>query len=289
MRILILGIGGMAGHILFNKFKENNSHEIFGAARERIFEDTFLFDAFNEDSVIAVLDKTKPDIVINAVGMLVKAANTNPPNAILINAYFPHLLSQLTRERNAYTIHLSTDCVFSGHKGNYLVNDAKDAEDFYGQTKALGELSNENDLTIRTSIIGPEIKNGGTGLLDWYLKSTEKISGYNSVFWSGVTTLELYNIIIKSINLNEKGLVQISNNQKISKYELLKLAGKHFIKNVDLITEQNSTKHDKSLVSSIAMERYSVPTYEQMIEALGQYMQTNKMTYIANYPQIYKD
>ncbi len=289
MQILILGVGGMAGHILFNNFKENSNHEIFGAAREKIYEDTFLFDAFNKDSVIAVLDKTKPDIVINAVGMLVKAANTNPPNAILINSYFPHLLSLLTNERNAYTIHLSTDCVFSGHKGNYLVSDFKDAEDFYGQTKSLGELNNENDLTIRTSIIGPEIKNGGTGLLDWYLKSTEKVSGYNSVFWSGVTTLELYNIITKSIKLKEKGLVQISNNQKISKYELLKLMGKHFNKNVDLIAEQNSIKHDKSLISSVAMERYNVPTYEQMIEDLNQYMQANKKAYIANYPQIYKD
>ncbi len=289
MKILILGVGGMAGHILYDNFRENNNFEIWGAAREKIDENTLLFDAFDKASLKIILEKCKPNIVINAVGMLVKAANNNPANAILVNAYFPHLVSQLSKEINAYAIHLSTDCVFSGHKGSYLVSDVKDAEDFYGQTKSLGELNNENDLTIRTSIIGPEIKKDGTGLLDWYLKSTEKVAGYNSVFWSGITTLELYNIIIKSIDLNEKGLVQISNNQKISKYELLKLAGKHFNKNVELITEQNSIKHDKTLVSSINLERYAVPTYEQMIENLSLYMQTNKKAYIANYPEIYKD
>ena len=114
MKILILGVGGMAGHILHAKFRDNFNFETFGAARSKIDKDTLLFDAFDKESLKVILDKCKPDLVINAVGMLVKAANNNPVNAILINSHFPHLLSQFTKERSIYTIHLSTDCVFFG-------------------------------------------------------------------------------------------------------------------------------------------------------------------------------
>jgi dTDP-4-dehydrorhamnose reductase len=287
MKILILGSGGMAGHIINNRLKSLPHFTVYSAAREKVNADTFIFNADEKNSVIAVFDQVKPDIVINAVGVLVKQANQNPANAILINSYFPHMLSQLAKERDSYVIHLSTDCVFSGHKGNYLVTDARDAADFYGKSKGLGELNNENDLTIRTSIIGPEIKNGGTGLLDWYLKSSGTISGYRKVFWSGITTLELCAIVEKSIALQEKGLIQISNNEKISKYGLLILMAKYFNKDAKLIEKEDKTIHDKSLLSSVPVERYNVPGYENMIKALSEYVLTNKNIYGGIYPQLF--
>jgi dTDP-4-dehydrorhamnose reductase len=287
MKILILGSGGMAGHIINNRLKSLTNFTVYNAAREKVNADTFIFNAGEKNSVISVFDEVKPDIIINAVGVLVKQANQNPANAILINSYFPHMLSLLAKERNSYVIHLSTDCVFSGHKGNYLVTDAKDATDFYGQSKGLGELSNSNDLTIRTSIIGPEIKKGGTGLLDWYLKSLGTISGYNKVFWSGITTLELCGVIEKSIALQEKGLVQISNNEKISKYDLLLLMGKYFNKDTTLINKEEKTIHDKSLICSVPGERYNVPSYEKMIKSLSEYVLNNKNIYRDSYPQLF--
>lgn len=287
MKILVLGSGGMAGHILNDNLKLNPEFEVYNAAREKINSHTILFDALDKQSVTTLLDEVMPDITINAVGLLVKQANANQANAVLINSYFPHLLSQLTKERNGYTIHLSTDCVFSGHKGGYLVNDLKDAEDFYGQSKALGELNNENDLTIRTSIIGPEIKTNGTGLFHWYVRSSGRISGYDKVFWSGITTLELSKIIVKAIQLNEKGLVQLSNDEKISKYELLRLIGMNFNKDISLIGKEEEIKHDKSLVCSVPQSRYQVAGYAAMIEELKNYIFSNKSIYSINYPQIF--
>lgn len=287
MKILILGSGGMAGHIINNNLRALPDFEVYDAAREKVNANTFVFDAGEKKSVIALLNQVKPDIIINAVGVLVKQANQNPANAILINSYFPHMLSQLAKERNCYVIHLSTDCVFSGHKGNYLVTDAKDASDFYGQSKALGELNNENDLTIRTSIIGPEIKNGGTGLLDWYLKSSGTLSGYSKVFWSGITTLQLCNVIIKAIAINQKGLIQIANNDKISKYNLLLLFAKYFNKNTALIGREEKTVHDKSLISSIPLDIYNIPNYEQMIKTLSEYVLANKSIYYSTYSNLF--
>jgi dTDP-4-dehydrorhamnose reductase len=287
MKILILGAGGMAGHIIYHQLKANTQYQVLNAAREKIFDDTFIFDAADKQSVITLLDTVKPDIVINAVGILVKQANQNPATAILINSYFPHLLSALMKQRNGYVIHLSTDCVFSGHKGNYSVNDAKDAYDFYGQSKSLGELNNDNDLTIRTSIIGPEIKQGGTGLMDWYLKTTSNISGYTKVFWSGVTTLELCHIIEKSIALKEKGIIQLSNNQKIAKYDLLVLMGRYFNKNVLLIEKEEKTAHDKSLQCSTPVSRYNIPGYETMIQNAAAHVFANPALYQNNYSQLF--
>ncbi len=288
MKILILGSGGMAGHIINHYFKNLPDFKVYGAAREKITDDTILFDAGSKESVAEVLNTVKPAIVINAVGVLVKQANADPANAVLINAYLPHLLSQLTAEQNAYTIHLSTDCVFSGHKGKYQVNDVKDAEDFYGRSKGLGELQTDHDLTIRTSIIGPEIKLNGTGLFDWYIKTTGKIGGYNKVFWSGLTTLELCKALVKSIEYKERGLIQLSNNEKISKYELLRSIGTQFGKDVSLIEKQEETIHDKSLISSAPLERYNIPSYEEMIQDMKDFVFANKNIYSNNYPQFFK-
>jgi dTDP-4-dehydrorhamnose reductase len=286
MKVLILGAGGMAGHMLHTYFKQNTSFEIFTAARNKINADTIEFDAFDEASIKNAVEKCKSDVVINAVGLLVKEANTNPKNAVYVNAYLPFLLSQITAANNAYTIHLSTDCVFSGKKGGYVKDDAKDAKDFYGQSKALGELINENDLTIRTSIIGPEIKRNGTGLMDWYLKTNGQISGYSKVYWSGITTLELAKVIVKAINYKEKGLVQISNNDKISKFDLLQLIGKSFNKNIADILQEDKIGQDKSLICSVAPEKYNIPSYAVMIEALKDFMLANAADYKHNYTNL---
>ena len=109
----------------------------------------------------------KPDYVINCVGVLIKGSKESIENAIYINAYFPHMLERILHNTTGKLIHISTDCVFSGEKGQYADNDPKDALDTYGMTKNLGEVVNTKDITLRTSIIGPELKNNGEGLFHW--------------------------------------------------------------------------------------------------------------------------
>ncbi len=287
MKILILGSGGMAGHIIYNNFKNKQGYQVYDAAREKVNEHTYIFKVEDVSSLHKIIDEVKPNIIINAVGVLVKYANQHPASAVLINAYFPHLLSEIAAQKNCHVIHLSTDCVFSGRKGSYVVEDAKDAEDFYGKSKALGELNTSNDLTIRTSIIGPEIKSNGTGLLHWYLNINSAVDGYSKVFWSGITTLQLCDVIEKSIANNVKGLIQISNNHKISKYNLLLLFAKYFKKDATLIGKEENTVHDKSLINSTELEKYNIPSYEQMLKNLSEYIFANKNIYKNIYPSIF--
>ena len=128
----------------------------------------------------------------------------------------------------AKLIHISTDCVFSGRQGMYADNDFRDADDIYGRSKALGEIFSDKDLTIRTSIIGPELKRYGEGLFHWFMSQRERVNGYTKVFWSGVTTLELAKAIEYSLDNDVTGLFQLSNGVRISKYDLLVLFNEIF-------------------------------------------------------------
>ena len=132
------------------------------------------------------------------------------------------------RKVGGMLIHISTDCVFSGNKGNYIETDYRDARDIYGLSKALGEIDNENDLTIRTSIIGPELKTNGEGLFHWFLSQKGNVYGYTDAIWGGVTTLEFAKAIDCAIEQRITGLINLTNKVPISKYELLKLSQKIF-------------------------------------------------------------
>jgi len=225
--ILILGAGGMAGHVVYHHLKETNAYKLIPVChKEPISKDSILLDIKNTEQLITIIQNSKPDFVINCIGVLIKGSNNNPANAIYINAYFPHLLSSLVKKHatNGKLIHISTDCVFSGKKGFYTPNEEKDALDVYGMTKNLGELNNNQDLTIRTSIIGPELKKQGEGLFHWlFSNSDSNIKGYTKSIWGGITTLELAKNIRCLIENPEVGLIQITNGKAISKFDLLKL------------------------------------------------------------------
>ena len=176
-------------------------------------------------------------------------------------------------------IHISTDCVFSGKKGNYMETDFKDAEDMYGQSKSLGEIINEYDLTLRTSIIGPELKSNGEGLFHWFMQQKGEIKGFSKVYWSGVTTLELAKVIDEAIEQNLTGLINITNGTKISKYELLQLFKQYFYTN-ELIIQDNANKMlDKSLKSTRDDFKYSFSSYTSMIKNQFDFMDKNRELY----------
>jgi len=282
-KILLFGATGMAGHMVYYFLRETKKYKIDNVVfRNKLTEDSIQLDVTNNNAVSKLVKTIKPDIIINCIGVLIKGSKENPDNAILLNAYFPHLLKRLSDEVNATLIHISTDCVFSGKKGNYSEIDFRDADDVYGRSKALGEIINEKDLTIRTSIIGPELKENGEGLFHWFMKNSGNVNGYTNAYWGGVTTLELAKAIDVAIENNLTGLVHLSNGEKISKFDLLNLIKKVWQKNDIKINPYNEKSVDKSLLKSDRFN-FRVPVYPEMMYQLDDWMKNNENLYFTIY------
>lgn len=283
-RVLILGATGMAGHLVYSYLESTNKYEIINAVyRNALNSDSLIVDVKKEEDLKQLIKNSNPEVIINCIGVLINGSNDNPANAIYINAYLPHMLSSLAMEAGAKLIHISTDCVFSGKKGGYTETDLRDADDVYGRSKALGELNNERDLTIRTSIIGPEIKMNGEGLFHWFMSQNGEINGYLKAYWGGVTTLELAKAIDNVINQNLTGLINFTNGEKISKYDLLRLLKKHFKLNNLKIKPFDGKKVDKSLKSDRDDFDFEASSYENMILDMYNYMHGRRNFYIKNY------
>lgn len=283
-KVLILGSSGMAGHMIFSYLKENTNHHIYDISyRQKINDKTIILDVTNVTKLEKKLREIRPDYIINAVGVLVKEANKNPTKAIFLNSYLPHFLLKLSKDIKFKIIHLSTDCIFSGKEGGYKENSFKDANDFYGRSKTLGEIDDNSHITLRTSIIGPEIKQKGNGLLHWFLKNTDSISGYKFAFWSGVTTLQLAKVTRHVIQNDLRGLHHVTNNTKISKYDLLNKFNRIWEKGLK-ISVNEKYKVDKSFVDTKKEIEIEIPNYDSMLLELNSYMKIKN----SDYKEIYK-
>ena len=279
-KVLLFGATGMAGHIAYYYLLNTGKYEITNVVfRTPLTEDSIIVDVTNRDAVAEVVRRVQPGIILNCVGVLIKGSKEHPDNAILINAYFPHLLKKMADEIGAKLIHISTDCVFSGKRGNYTEDDFRDADDVYGRSKALGEVINDKDLTIRTSIIGPELKKNGEGLFHWFMNQHGEINGFKTAIWGGVTTLELAKAIDSAIVQNKSGLVQLSNGVGIAKYDLLQLFKKIWHKQDVEILPFDGNGITKSIAKSMRFD-YEVPTYEQMLMDQYDWMNAHKDLYL---------
>jgi len=282
-KLMILGSRGMLGHMVYHYFQSLQKYEVIDVAHNyKLNPDSYVLDVTNQTEVESLISIVKPDVVINCIGILIKGSNNNAANAIYINAYFPHQLSKLAGKFNFKLIHISTDCVFSGETGGYKEEDFKDARDVYGLSKALGELENDRDLTLRTSIIGPELKREGEGLFHWFLNQNGSINGYTKSIWGGVTTLELSKAIDAAIDQNLTGLIHITNGSPISKYEL----GLLFKKLWNLPNEINPVEGknaDKSLKCNRTDFVYEYPSYMDMLIEQFQWMQKHVELYFPIY------
>lgn len=282
-KILLFGATGMAGHVAYYYLRNTGKYELTNVVyRTKLTDDSIIVDVTNKDAVSEVVRKTNPDLIINCIGILIKGSKEHPDNAIFINAYFPHLLKKLSDEVGAKLIHISTDCVFSGKKGNYTEEDFRDADDVYGRSKALGEIINEKDLTIRTSIIGPELKKNGEGLFHWFMQQTGKINGFKTAIWGGVTTLELAKAIDAAIEKQLTGLVQLSNGIGISKYDLLHLFKEIWNRQDIEILPYDGNGINKSIAKSNKFE-YKVPSYKDMLLEQSQWMKKYSNLYSSIY------
>lgn len=282
--IVVLGASGMAGHVVYTILKEKldkQNYNVLGTTNSNNFSDiTQKLDIFNTNAVEEYLVKEKPYMVINCIGMLIRSSKQFPDKTIFANSYFPHFLAKMASENSFKLVHISTDCVFSGKIGGYTEDSLKDAVDVYGVSKALGEIIDDKNLTIRTSIIGPEIKENGEGLFDWFMKTNEtNISGYKSNFWSGVTTLELAKFITWLIdNNNFNQLIHLTNSEAISKYSLLNIFNEVFEQN-KTINDEKDYICNKSFINTNRQLIYQVPTYRQMLEEQKEFMKNHSDLY----------
>ncbi|UQD51858.1 SDR family NAD(P)-dependent oxidoreductase [Bacillus methanolicus] len=276
MRLLILGGRGMAGHMMVDYFRKYYKYDVHYTSRDQADPRSIFLDVSNRESVKKVIDDLKPDIVINGIGILNGSADKNIKEAILVNSLLPHYLSELTESYGGKLIHISTDCVFSGKRGDYKEDDLPDGTSVYAKTKSLGEINSKRHLTIRTSIIGPELKENGIGLFLWFMKQTGFIKGYQNVFWNGVTTLELAKAVEKMITNNVTGIFHLCTKEKISKYELLKLIQKIFDKNDVEIVPDSEIVLDRTILSTRDDFQYNVPNYESMLVELRDWMLSNE-------------
>ena len=281
-KILLFGATGMAGHIAYYYLSSTRRYEIQDVDnRTPLTENSIIVNVTDKDVVAAVVRQAKPDIILNCVGVLIRGAQEHPDNAVYINAYFPHQLKTLADEIGARLIHISTDCVFSGKKGMYTEDDFRDADDIYGRSKALGEIINDKDLTLRTSIIGPELKKKGEGLFNWFMQQSDKVLGYKTAIWGGVTTLELAKIIDYGIQNDLRGLIHLSNGEGINKYDLLCLFREIWGKEIE-IEAVNKNGVDKSIKRSNKLN-FEIPSYRQMLEDLKEWMDCHSDLYKSNY------
>ena len=269
MRVLVLGSNGMAGHLIKEHLSSYSKFELFGIKDE-------FFLTFNNNHLEAILEN-KPDIIINALRLTVKESEENPKLAIIINSIIPKKLEFFFYNSNIRIIHLSTDCVFSGNKGDYKDTDIPDGASVYSLTKLNGEILNSKDFTIRTSYIGPNINGKSEELFDWFMKQNGNVDGFNSSIWNGVTTLELSKMIYLAIINKYSGLYHLGSKQKISKYHLLKLIKKQWDKKNILISKVEGQKIDRSLIDTKGY--LNIVNYEKMFEELYKYMKKRDLTY----------
>jgi dTDP-4-dehydrorhamnose reductase len=269
--ILLLGAAGMAGHVVRDYLSTIPSFKVTSTARSANDQSVIGLDVTCQSRLEEVLLNTKPDFVVNCIGALVSQSENDLESAIRLNSLLPNTLSRMGKSFSFRLIHVSTDCVFSGKKGDYTELDYRDGDTNYARTKAIGEVQNDRDLTIRTSIVGPEIKSNGTGLLDWFLKQNSSVVGFSRVYWSGVSTLELAKAIHYAIEKGTKGLIHLCPSQKIAKSDLLRVVAKIWKKNTT-INDDDSYKSDKSLVNTREDWEYKVPDYESMFCELKGWM-----------------
>jgi dTDP-4-dehydrorhamnose reductase len=277
-KILILDSSSMAGHVISKYLNSLKKYQVTNLTcdKSNIIDDIYI-DIYDTLQLKNIIHFQKPDVIINCLRLLIEESEAEPDKAIYYNSYIPHFLSKIAKEIDSKVIQLSTDCVFSGEKGSYNEDDFKDGESVYARTKALGELTNDKDLTLRTSFIGPNINGKNEELFHWFLMQKGEINGYTNAFWTGITTLELAKSIDKIIGLNMSGLYHLVPEEKISKYELLNLIKSIWGKDNVVINKLANVFVDKSLIDN--KKNLKIESYSNMFNELRIWMINNKELY----------
>lgn len=280
MKLLVLGCNGMAGHLISLYFKEKGN-DVIGFARSdsRLLDKTIIGDASDMLLVKRTIEDGQYDAVINCIGLLNQFAENNKAMAVLLNGYLPHYLVEITKNTKTRIIHMSTDCVFAGNDGPYYEDSFPNGATFYDRSKAIGEIDNDKDLTFRNSIIGPDIKESGIGLFNWFMKQEGPIGGFTGAIWTGVTTLTLAKAMETALKENLTGLYNLVNNQSINKFDLCSLFNRYFRNGEVKINPDDKLQLDKSLRRKRNDFSFVVPSYEQQIKEMREWVDSHKELY----------
>lgn len=260
-RVLVLGASGMLGNAVFRLFAQSPSFLTMGSLRStnllrylaKDLHDRVIcgVDVENLDSLTGLFAKSRPDVVINCIGLVKQLAAADDPLVVIpVNALLPHRLARLCEVAGARLVHISTDCVFSGVKGMYTEADVSDAKDLYGRSKYIGEVDYPHAITLRTSIIGHELS-GSQSLVSWFLAQQEAVRGFRRTIFSGLPTVELALVIRDYVIPRPQlhGLYHVSA-KAINKYELLRLVANAYGKSVE-IHPDDQLVIDRSLDSTL--------------------------------------
>lgn len=282
MRILVLGASGMLGNAMLRVMSERDGWTVYGTLRSpnvtlhKLAPRAQLIHGIHADqpdSLMAAFIQSRPRIVINCVGLVKQLASAEEPlEAIPINGLLPHRLAKLCELAEARLVHVSTDCVFSGSKGNYRESDLPDAKDLYGRSKMIGEVSYQHAITLRTSIIGHELGRDH-GLIGWFLSQQGRVKGYTEAIFSGLPTCELARVVRDFVipNPDLHGLYHVAA-EPISKHDLLQIVNREYGKALQ-IEADGKVKVDRSLDASRFKEAtgYVAPAWPSLIAQMREF------------------
>ena len=282
LRVLVLGAGGMLGHVVFRWFaqlpglhttgtlRSSAAPQALQAAQSPTAQLLTGIDALAPAHLEALLQATRPDVVLNCIGLVkqLQAAN-DPLQVIPVNALLPHQLARLCRRSGARLVHISTDCVFSGRRGPYSEDDSADATDLYGRSKLLGEVVDDGALTLRTSMIGPQLQ-GRHGLLAWFLGEPGPVKGYARAVFSGLPTVEVARVLAEHVlpDRTLSGLYHLGS-RAIDKHALLGLVAAEYGVHTPIAKDENVVI-DRSLDTSRfqAATGYTAPGWPELVRRM---------------------
>jgi dTDP-4-dehydrorhamnose reductase len=281
--VLVFGASGMLGNAMLRFFAASEGLRVWGTVRspatgsklpaevrERLIAG---IDVERSDHLVEAMRQARPEVVVNCIGLVKQLdAADDPLEAIPINSLLPHRLARLADAAGARLIHISTDCVFDGAKGNYRESDVPDAKDLYGRSKLLGEVDYPNAVTLRTSIIGHELE-GARSLIGWFLAQEGEVEGFSRAVFSGLPTVELARVVRDFVipNPDLRGLYHVSA-EPIDKLALLRLVAEAYGKSI-AIRPSERVVLDRSLDSSRfrSATGYQPPAWPELIEAMERF------------------
>jgi dTDP-4-dehydrorhamnose reductase len=278
VKILVLGATGLLGNAMFRSMSKASGARVTGTIRREADRSLFapthagrltvVGDIEHPDALVRLCDAAEPDVVINCIAVG-RPAPPDPLRSIEVYSVLPRRLSHLCRLSGARLIQVSSDGVFSGSRGSYTEGDLPDANDIYGVAKLLGEISEPHAFTVRTSIIGHELKSRG-GLLEWFLSQQGQCSCYTRAIFSGFPTIVLADLI-RDVVIPHPGLHGIYHmaTRPISKFDLLQLVAKRYGRAIELIADDRASP-DRSLTADRFRKAtgYTPPDWPELVDLM---------------------
>jgi dTDP-4-dehydrorhamnose reductase len=280
MKVLIIGASGMLGNAMMRVLSQNPALEVWGTARSPSVRQYFSpelgkriiagVDVENLDILTRVLAEVRPAVLVNCIGLVKQLAQADDPLlALPINAMLPHRLARLCALGGARLVHVSTDCVFNGTKGDYRESDPSDAADLYGKSKFLGEVAYPQTVTLRTSIIGHELASAH-GLIDWFLAQEGRVKGFRRAIFSGLPTVELAQVVRDFVLPHPEisGVFHVAS-EPIAKFDLLRMVAEVYGKSIEIVPD-DAVVIDRSLNADCFSEAtgYVAPPWPELVRRM---------------------